>query len=459
MSPRLPHTLRVPTRTRPLLAILLGAGAMVLAFTLVTVQDHDSETLANWSQSKRTQFSVSWWLDHGYFSSFGLLVRPAPQPPGYRYYVSSTGAHLISGFLLEKVYSAVAGHPSWRLLAWHNQVCTLIVAALLGLLAFRLAQRAGLRPLHALVLALSVEIVHFTFPDNLALFFEMNGRPFFLLFAIVFLLIEERCTDRRMPAATLAQAAAAFLLVWMEYVAGAAFLTSFAVVTAVLQREQVPVRRIVFAVIAPALLAFSLFGVQRLLVRINHLPADGSTFLFRSGLDGSSLYYGDHLDIAMRRDPVRLNFPYNREYLFRWPWLFFAATAALVGLLVAAMRGRVATMMTVSLLSLLGSYLLYAAVFSQAIKIHPYLFDVLLFTPLILALFAAAPSVVESATDHRGVAVAIVFFLAVWVSMVQLRRYALQYPRGMKIACNATPALRPSSVGTGLQFSVGGTVR
>lgn len=434
MSPRLPHTLRVPTRTLPLLAILLGTGALVLAFTLATVQGHDAETLANWSQSKRTHFSVSWWLDHGYFRSFGVLVRPASEPPGHRYYVSSTGAHLISGFLLEKAYSAVTGHPSWRLLAWHNQVCTLIVAALLGLLAFRLAQRAGLRPLHALVLALSVEIVHFTFPDNLALYFEMNGRPFFLLFAAIFLLIEERCTERRTPMAILGQAAAAFLLVWMEYVAGAAFLASFAVLTVVLHRDQMAVRRLLLSVVAPTILAASLFGVQRLLVRLNGLPTDGSTFLFRTGLDGSSLYYGDHLDIALRRDPVRANFPYNREYLFRWPWLFFAATAALAAVLVAAMRGRVATVTTLSLLSLLGSYLLYAAVFSQAVMIHPYLFDVLLFTPLILALFAAAPALVESASEHRGVAVAIVFFLAVWVSMVQLRHYALQYPHGMKIA-------------------------
>lgn len=420
-------TLRIPTSSRSIFAILFAAGALVLAFTFMTVHRLDPAELATQSGAVRTHFSINYWLDHGYFRSFGLLVRPSG-PTTFNYYVSSTGGHLVSGFLVEKIYSSITGHPSWRLLAIHNQVMTLLVASMLGLLGFRLARRFGIRPLHALVLALSLEVVHFTFPDNLLLYFEMNGRPYFLFFAIVFLLIEERCLERRSRRAVIAQAVAAFLLTYMEYVAGAMFITSFVMASFVLSRDR-PLRRMILTAIVPMLLAFGVYGLQRTLVRAHDVPTGGNSFLFRTGLDGSSQYYGDHLDIAFGRDLARGNFPQNRPYLLQWQWLFFAGTTAVVLVVIMAMRAGVPTIGTVSMLSLLGTYLLYAALFSQAIMIHPYLFDILLFTPLILALFVLVPSIIESRTEGRGVAVAVVFFLAAWVSMVQLRHYAMIYPR------------------------------
>jgi hypothetical protein len=80
------------------------------------------------------------------------------------------------------------------------------------------------------------------------------------------------------------------------------------------------------------------------------------------------------------------------------------------------------------LVALIGSWLLYAAVFSQAVALHPYLFDVMLATPLILALFAIVPALVESQTNQTGAIVLLVLFAATWLSMFQLRIYALCYP-------------------------------
>jgi hypothetical protein len=97
------------------------------------------------------------------------------------------------------------------------------------------------------------------------------------------------------------------------------------------------------------------------------------------------------------------------------------------------MRGRVTKHEVAVLASLLGAYLLYAAFFSQAVMIHPYLYDVMLFTPLVVALFSVVPALVESITDHRGIAVLVAVFLAIWVSLVQLRQYALRYPQPEKV--------------------------
>lgn len=417
--------------TLPLLALLLAFGAVVLAFTYATVHKRASADLAAHSGLDRMNFSVTYWIEHGYFHSMGIPARPGSPPSGFYYYLSSTGGHLVPPFLLEKTFKAITGKTSIRLLALHNQIVTLLAAALLGLLAFRLARRVGATPFHALALAACVEAVHFTFPDNLAMFWELSGRQPFLIFATLFLLFEEHATEGRTRATMIAQGVAAFLMTYMEYAAGAAFLASWFMLTVVLGRRQISVRNLVATTILPMLLAVGLFGMQRRLVKVRYPDATtyGATFAFRSGLDGSTKYYGDHLDIAYRRDVPRAGFPApNRPYLFRWKWTFFGGTAALLTILFLGARGRLPQIVLTSLLALLGSYVFYAAVFSQGFVIHPYLFDVLLFTPLALALLVIVPAYIESMTMHRGVLVAAVVFASVWLCMAQLRVYAVRYP-------------------------------
>ncbi|HKR66232.1 MAG TPA: hypothetical protein VJZ00_21055 [Thermoanaerobaculia bacterium] len=422
--------LSVPTRTVPLFCFLLAIGAMVLAFTYANVHHRTSAEMASNPGMVRTSFSINFWVERGYIRAGGLLMRPAPTAPGFYIYLSSTGGHLFSAYVLEKLWKVATGHTSLPLIALQNQIVTLLLAALVGLLAFRLATRMGSSPLHALFLATCVEVVHFTFPDNLAMFWELSGRQPFLIFAAAFLLIEERCIDGRTPTLTTAQGVAAFLAMYMEYGAGAAFLASYVVVSMLLGVERMTIKRILTVAIFPLLLTLALFGLQRKIATAQYPTATkyGSNFLFRSGLDGSSQYYGTHLDIANGRDLPRRNFKQNQKFLFEWTWSFFAGSAALTMIILFGARGRIPPIVLVSLLSLLGSYLLYAALFSQAFVIHPYLFDVLLFTPLMLALFVIAPSFVESLTAQRGVFVAVIFFLAAWVTMVQLRQYALRYP-------------------------------
>jgi hypothetical protein len=433
----------VSLRTLPVLGLLLAFGAVVLAFTYYTVQRRGPAEMEAIHGVARTHYSIQYWLDHGYFATAGMLVRPVDTAPGHAVYRSSTGGHLVSGFLLQKAFKVVAGRTSLTLLALHNQVVTLLVAALFGLLAFRLTRRAGLPPLHALVLAAAVELVHFTFPDNLATYWELTGRAPFLLFAAIFLLIEERCLDGRTRPLTIAQGIAAFLLAYMEYAAGFAFIASYFAASLMLSPRPVASGRLVRFTLLPAMLAAGLYLGQRVLVGYlqPELPEFGSGFLFRTGLDGSTQYYAGHLDIAYGRDVARGAFLYNGAHLFRWAWLFWAGASALVAVVLLGALGRAPRFVLIPLLSLLGSYLLYAAVFSQAVTIHPYYFDVLLFTPLVLALLAVLPSLLESWAKQPGVFVLIVCFVAAWVCMVQLRDYALRYPVTPPAAAAWNPSL------------------
>jgi len=165
----------------------------------------------------------------------------------------------------------------------------------------------------------------------------------------------------------------------------------------------------------------------------------GSGFLYRTGLDGDAMFYGDPLDIAFGRDLVRAQRAGNKEFLFRWETLFFAGVAAMLILLAAHIRGRVPRIVIIILMTLLGTYLLHAAVFSQLVALHPYLFDVLLMTPLVLALFVALPALVEGRTGATGLIILIVLFAAAWTSLFQLRLYALAYPAPQPAAVLAAP--------------------
>src|SRR6185369_12415174 len=117
-------------RTSVLLALLAAFGLTVLAFSFLTVHRRTPQELDTNMLSMRTHLRITYWLEHGYFASCGLMALRLPDGSG-ALYSSSTGAMLISGYVLEKTYIAIAGHPSWKLLALHNESIELLGAMLL----------------------------------------------------------------------------------------------------------------------------------------------------------------------------------------------------------------------------------------------------------------------------------------------------------------------------------------
>jgi hypothetical protein len=425
---REPSPMSVPVRTLPLLLIFLGVGAVAFAFACATIYNRTSAEIQTNPNAIRQHYVLDYWLQHGYFHSAGITVREDGKP---YFYKSSTGGCLVSTFVVAKIYQAITGRYGWRLVALHNEVISLIGSTLFGLLGFRLARRAGVPDFHALLLGVSLQLVHFTFPTNLALYWEMTGRGWWLPFAMIFLLLEERAVDRRTRALTIAQALSVFLFTYMEYIAGVSFIASYIIITLAFTSNRVVVKRLLLACVLPGVLALSVFVSQRMLVNALYpdIPKKGSTFISRTGLDGSLQYYGDHLDIAFRRDTARGNWAEkSRPFLFHWPWLFIAGTVAVLYTLIGSMRARVPVAATTALVSLAGAYVIYAAMFSQSMVVHPYLYDVMLITPLILALFVIVPAMIESTVRRRGIAIAFAVFFALWMCMVHLRDYAVWYP-------------------------------
>ena len=175
--------------TRRAFVLLAVCGLCALAFTEVTVHRRPESQFAANNGSMIVRTEMVQWSQHGYFASYGLL---APTSDAHVLYRSWPGDFLLTTYLL-----VLARGFDFSTLALHNLLVSLLASALLGLLAYRLALRIGLEPLHALALGVSVEMTHFTFPENLAIVWEMTAQALWLVLAVLFLLIEEQASDGR----------------------------------------------------------------------------------------------------------------------------------------------------------------------------------------------------------------------------------------------------------------------
>ena len=400
--------------------LLLVLGLCALAFTWLTVHQRPESQFAQSTGSMILREMLQ-WDRHGYFASYGLL---APTEDPHLLYRSWPGDFMLTTYLIVAI-----GGFDWGALALHNLLISVVASALLALLAYRLALRLGIEPLHALVLAIGVEMAHFTFPENLAIYWGMTAQTLWLIPAVLFLLIEERAADGRTRRMDIAQAVLVFAMLRLQYLYAMMFLAAYLAVVFLLRGERPPFRRVLLTIVAPGVLAIGIFGVQLVLAKYDpEVKLFGSRFLYRTGFDGDGKLYGDHLDIAFGRDFIRATKPGNREYFFRWPVLFVAGALACLAAFVAYLRGRMPRTAIVALLSLLGAYVVHAAVFSQLVALHPYFFDPVLVPPLILALFGLIPALAEERTKHTGLIAAVTFFAAVWTAFFQMRVYALCYP-------------------------------
>jgi hypothetical protein len=401
-------------------SILVAAGVVAFTYVWMTVHRFAVGPLSSLSVSQLWERMLGHWIDRGYFGSFGLIVPTADANVVYRF---SSGGVLITSYIIEKIWIAMTGHYGWRLLALHNSLFGLLTAILFGVLAYRIALRLDLKPLHALILGICAEMVHLTFPEHLGMFYEVTTPAWFLAAALVFLLIEERAMDGWRKRLALMQGIAVFAMTYLEVICGTLFLIAYLFATFILRDERPPFKRVV----VPWLAALALFAMQLTLAKVAGLHAMGSPFLYRTGLDGDITLYRTPLDIAFGRDIVRRFRPGNHQDLFHWPVLFFCGAFAVLATFLAYMRRHIPRTVLIALVSLLGTYAIYASVFSQAVALAPYMFDTLLVTPLILALFAIIPALADTFTNRTGAIVVVVAFAALWTSMYQLRMYALAY--------------------------------
>ena len=413
------------------LLLLLTIAVITMAGLFATVHRQSEESIKR-NVPPRYRELMTFWKERGYIKHGGLWVRspadpenwapPGPQEP-VRYVYRSPMTYLLAPYVAERLSWAVRGHYSESLMRVMNQAVVGIAAALLGLLAMRLARHIGATGLHALMLGIAAQMVYQTFPVNLWNVWEIYPTTVVACFALGFALTTASILsrERESPWLLRSRALCVFGMFAIDYPAASLMLPAYLITTTALG---FPLRRqhVLKTLILPAAAAFALLLGQIAIIKLNYpaIQFIGSPPLFRTGFDGSRLYYFDHWDLFAGR---RSMFAF-----LKWPSLFGAGCAA-CGLLVALYHRIPELRLPVAIIAItLGLYVPFAFVFSQAAVIHPYEFDSYLIIPVCLSVFAAAPAVLERVTGNKGI-FALVFFAAGFCYvMVQLRAYALQYP-------------------------------
>jgi|GEM_PF-1978260 len=423
--------------------LFLGFGAAVLIFSFLTVFQGREPQLPAHPGATRSHATITYWQQHGYFYTGGLIHLGLPwrsNGPREIFWRSATGAYMISGYVVEQLVRLFGGGYSYRALAIHNEIITLISSALLALLAFQLLVALGVDRLHSVIFSAASQLVLLSFPDSLSQYWEIMPQMAAMPFALLFLILDRRQGVTRRD--LVLQGLSAFALVYTEYVFGVLLLATWWLLRLLVDTRPVAWRRLFAVTVIPALAAVVIFAVQVTINRSHYpnIPLEGTGFLVRSGLDGSSLYYGEHADLIYGRNVARLNFPANRAYLFTWRWLFIGGCAAVALLIIATARYRSLRGVIVVLGALIGAYLLYAAVFSEAVVIHPYEYDYLLAVPFIAAVFSFVPGFIELSFPAKGIAATFVVLLTGWYSMVEMRNYALRYPLVVEAQASSAPA-------------------
>ncbi len=372
------------------------------------------------------------WIQHGYLKHGGLkFLEPVDSNPTQRVWRSSSMGYMQSAHLVERIYVAFRGRPSYTLLAVHNQAVVMLASALLGLLAFRIVVTIGAAPPHALLMALATACVYQTFPSNLNAILSIYPTIFVLLGFISFLILELRGIGDETPPGWCAGARAAtvFAMFYCDPITVGLFMMFYCLVSVLLAPEVHRNYRFLVTIAVPAALAVGVFALQLLWVRWRYpgIQLYGSSFMFRTGFDGATDYYRTHADLILSR--FTLAFGPELLYLAQWWVLMVGGLIALVWVTVSYLRSRRELRGAVYVMIVaLTMYLPFAFLFSQAAIIHPWEFDQYLTVPLVLALFAVLPTMLGRGSTQPAIFTLVSVIGAFCYCMVQLRMYATVYP-------------------------------
>ena len=413
-------------------AYMIATG-LVFAFILVTVNRHTGVRLEETFLSARTMSWLKNWDNHGIARYAGLLIYSSD---GTTVYKSISGFYLWPLYAMELPGRALVGHFSYRLAALYNQSVIWVGAALIGWLGMRLTTRVP--RYQAFLLGLGCALVYQTFPLNLMNYWFLNPVGFAINPMLAFWLADSYARsepeNRWIPIAT----SASVLVLALSYSLALTlfFVGGYVLVESLLVGSRLSVRHVVLYVVAPVIAVVVFQAVQLTWVQLNvtNVQFTGNLnfadFLWRSGLDGSTKYYFDHWSLLTDRKPSSTYPGVNPALVLQWKWLFIGGIAAVAVIAARYMRTLAieARSRLVFLATSLICYVLSAFVFSQGVSIHPDIWDVLLATPLIAALFCFLPAELEAMTNRTGAVILLSLLIVACYVMVQLRTYAVAVP-------------------------------
>jgi len=411
---------------------LMFTGLFIYVLLFATIHNRSQSDLEK-NTPERYNLLIRFWKDRGYFKHGGLWVwttdknaqnywdPPKADEPVKKIYRSYPMGHIMFGNIAERIYMCITGKFSNALMKYHNQFFVLLSSALLGLLGYRLAKKAEMAPLQTMLTALSCQLVYQTFSVNLFYFWEVYPSTIAVPFLLIFiLLLEEIFNKENPPRSKLLYAAICnFFAFYIDPPTVGLFFIFLALIWILLGDRGSFKKNWHKITIYPAICGMVIFAAQLVTVKINFPNAEliGSGFWFRTGLDGSTIYYEDHW--ALLKSSTRF---------LDWRFLFFGGVFGFVAFISKFHIYIKNNYVAVVISSLLCLYLPVAFVISQGVIIHPYFFDAYLAMPMILLFFCLLPIILTRMSERWNGFILLFSIIAFCYCFVQLRAFMILYP-------------------------------
>tara|TARA_B100000674_G_C37799282_1_gene895629 strand:- start:325 stop:1044 length:720 start_codon:yes stop_codon:yes gene_type:complete len=221
-----------------------------------------------------------------------------------------------------------------------------------------------------------------------------------------------------------------FFIVHTALFIGVLFLLFFGILYYFLNMKFLNTKNIIMLIVLPSLIALLIFLSQLLLVKINYNPEFlGSSFMFRTGLDGDLTYYNSYMNLIFHR--IR-----DGSFLYQWyEFMIFSFICFIVffslNIYFNYFKLDFTNIDKISIFVLflsMGAYFPYALIFTQSTVIHAKVFDPYLIIPLILVSFFNCPGILERESNFKGFMSLIFFCLGIFFALINLRLYSTQYP-------------------------------
>lgn len=371
---------------------------------------------------------VEHWVKNGIFHSAGLTIYQSTNTPTDRYiYKTSTPWCYYPIYILQKALYHFRGNTSMKLWFVQNFVVWVSGGAALGFLVFCILTRActlcTAQRLAFSFLAASVYLTHpvvfyqliFTCHEQIALAIIL-----FLVALETYQGLEQSSSSRLINGV---RPFLVFALTGTSYDFSVLYVLIFCFVSAL--RRSTPPNVLVKGYILPMALVLIVGQVQYTLASMfldNIAGFVGSSFRYRSGLDGASnIMKGGYWSLFSDRIPAIAN-------SCNWISFFiFGSLATLVAFFIS-LRDKKMTVWLHATLPLAMFGIVFHFVLAQGVIIHPYAYDPLIVVPLVLGLFGGLSGFAENYSKQNGAILCLMTIVGICFCMIHLRAYALDFP-------------------------------